>query len=349
MNMPIWLDQTLNMAISRQFAAEKLEELAGVLAELGLQQAVIELTEWQGSRPELSAVQKKLTIYGLLELAGCNLHLAEQAGIKQVILACPVIEQAGLDAVLRRVLPEANALGLQVSLLVEVAGGLTESVLSDVITSSKLYSFAGVIYWDRTGAGNPFAVFEQISMLKNRLSCPVGIAADNAYGLATANTLAALKAGVEQVITGIGGIGGFAPWEEVLMAARQFGGLDTELPVELAGKCRQVFSRLNLPLAADKAIIGPAIFAHESGMHVDGVSKVPEIYEPFAPELVGLTRLLVVGKHSGTAAIKKKFAAWGIGLGDEESSRLLAGVRALAVHKKMAVSDSELRRLYLSG
>ncbi len=349
MKMPIWLDQTLDMAIRQEFAAEKLGELAGVLAALGLRQSVLRLNEWQRNCPELTVVGQQLSLYGLLDLARCNLQLAEQAGIRQVLLLCSAAQQAELGASLREILREADKRGLQISLLVEESSSLTATVLSDIITSNKKYPVATVFYWDKAGKGNPFTIFEQISILKSHLACPVGIAADNTYKMATANSLAALKAGAEQVITAIGGIGGHAPWEEIVMVARQIGGIHTELPPELAGKCRQVFSMLSLPLAADKAIIGPAIFAHESGLHVDGVSKSPEIYEPFAPELVGLTRQVIVGKHSGTAALKTKFAAWGIGLEEEESNRLLSAVRALAVRKKAAISDNELRRLYLSG
>lgn len=349
MNMPIWLDQTLNMAISRQFTAKELAELAGMLAALGLGQSVINLDEWQHNQPTLAAVQKCLGLYGLLALPDCNLHLAQKAGINKVILICSLEEQEGLAVKLHNVLPAAKEQGLEVSLLLEVAGAFTETLLSGLAAICRQYPIAAVSYWDRTGQGNPFAIHKQITMLKSRLASPVGFAAGNAYGLATANSLAALKAGAGQIMTAIGGIDGCAPWEEVFMAAREIGGLEAEVPRDLAGTCRQVFAAFNLPLAVDKAIIGPAIFAHESGLHVDGVSKMPEIYEPFAPELVGLTRQLVVGKHSGTAALRTKFAAWGISLEEEESNRLLAGVRSLAVRKKTAISDNELRKLYLSG
>jgi homocitrate synthase NifV len=349
MNMPTWLDQTLNMAINRQFVAEELAELAAKLAALGLGQSVISLDGWQRHQPNLAAVQKCLRLYGLLALPDCNLQLAQQAGIEQVMLVCSLETQEGLAAKLHSVLPAAQEQGLKVSLLFEVAGVFTESLLAELAAICRQYSIAAIGYWDKSGQGTPFVIHKHISMLKSRVACPVGIAAGNTYGLATANTLAALKAGAGQVMTAVGGIGGHASWEEVFMAAREIGGLEVEVPRELAGTCQQIFAAFQLPLAVDKAIIGPAIFAHESGMHVDGVSKMPEIYEPFAPELVGLTRKLVVGKHSGTATLRTKFAAWGISLEEEESQRLLAGVRSLAVRKKTAISDNELRKLYLSG
>ena len=345
----MWLDQTLNIAIRQQFAAQKLVEFAGVLTALGIQQAVIHLDEWQCDRPELTEVQTQIKLYGVLNLLGCELLLAEQAGVKQVVLVCDATNQVEFTTRLGQVMKEACLRGLAVSLLVEGIDVLTAEALSGFIASIKKYPIAAVVYQDRTGKGNPFALFDQITLLKNSLACPIGISAGNAYGLATANTLAALKAGAAQVVESVGGIGGYAPWEEVLLAARQLLGINAKLPPKLAIGCGQIFSMLGLTVPVNKAIIGSAIFAHESGLHVDGITKAPQLYEPFAPELVGLSRKLIVGKHSGTAALRTKFAAWGICLEEDESKHLLAGVRALAVRKKTAISDDELRRLYLSG
>lgn len=346
---PIWLDQTLDLALGRGIAAEKLVELAGVLADLGLRQSVISLNKGQVKQQELRLVQKQLQLYGLLNLSACNLDLAEQAGIRQVLLIYSDVGQDNLDLALKQALHAASRQGYQVSLVLEEAGRITVNRLTEIITICAEYPIDAIFYGDSTGKKDPFTVFDQISILKDCLNCSVGIAADNSYGLATANTLAALRAGAEQVITTVGGIGGYAPWEEALMASRQLLGIPVEPPPELAKNCQQIFAMLDLPLAANKAIIGPAIFAHESGLHVDGVNKAPEIYEAFSPELVGLIRRLIVGKHSGTATLRTKFAAWGIALAEEESKLLLAQVRALAVRKKTAVSDEELWRLYLSN
>lgn len=349
MNKITWLDQTLSIAVSRQFAAEKLADFAGVLAALGLQQAVIRLADWQGHQQGLVKVLNQFRLYGLLDLTGCELLLAKQAGITHVVLACNVANREEFGAGLKAVMLEAGLRGLAVSLLLAGLDSLADDELADLIIIIKQYPIAAVIYQDKDGKANPFTLFDQITLLKNGLGCPIGVSASNAYGLATANTLAALKAGATQVASAVGGLGGCAPWEETLMVVRQFLGINTILPPQLAIGCQQVLSILGLAVPADKAIFGPAIFAHESGLHVDGVTKAPEIYEPFAPELVGLSRQLIIGKHSGTAALKTKFAAWGICLEEEESKQLLSCVRALAVRKKTAICDDELRRLYLSG
>lgn len=344
MKTPIWLDQTLDLALGQGMAAGKLAELAGVLAALGLRQSVISLDKWQVKLPALELVQQQLSLYGLLDLAACNLDLAEQAGIRQVLLICSDVGHVNSDLALKQALQAILRRGYQVSLVLEDIDRITVNRLTDICAE---YPIEAVFYRDNTGKKEPCTTFDQISILKRCLTCSVGMAASNSYGLATANTLAALRAGAEPVITAVGGIGGYAPWEEVFMASRQLLGIPIEPPSALARSCQQIVSMLGLPLAANKAIIGPTIFAHESGLHVDGVNKAPEIYEAFSPELVGLIRRLIVGKHSGTATLRAKFAAWGIGLEEEESKLLLAQVRALAVRKKTAVSDEELWRLYL--
>ena len=349
MSKPTWIDQTLSAAVKSHFTSDQLTGLAGLLSGLGMQTAGIYMPDWRQYCPDLSGVRQHLTLWGMVDIGACDFEELQQAGIKQVIMVAHNICATGCFANLEAVMAKAGRLGIEVVLLLEGLENLGEYDLLAVISKINTYLLKGVFYGDETGRGNFRTIFNQISLLKNNLNCPIGIRAGNAYGLATANTLAAMKAGVWQVVTAVAGVGGFAPWEEALMAAKQFTGENIEIPLALAGQCQQVLATLQLTISADKAIIGPAIFAHESGLHVDGVTKDPWLYEPFAPELVGLSRQLIIGKHSGTTALKTKFATWGIKLEDVDSKRLLASVRALSVRNKSALSDDELQRLYLSG
>lgn len=103
---------------------------------------------------------------------------------------------------------------------------------------------------------------------------------------------------------------------------------------------------LGVELSVNKAIIGRDIFAHESGIHVDGVIKNPKIYEAFAPEEVGLARQLIIGKHSGTASLKAKFLEWNVRLTEAGANLLLKEVRRVAVKQKCPLSDVQLKQLY---
>ena len=95
-----------------------------------------------------------------------------------------------------------------------------------------------------------------------------------------------------------------------------------------------------------KAIIGTNVFAHESGIHADGILKNPENYEAFRPESVGLERQMVIGKHSGSKALIHKFDEFGIELDAETASQLLERVRSTAVELKRTLFDKELMLLY---
>ena len=92
--------------------------------------------------------------------------------------------------------------------------------------------------------------------------------------------------------------------------------------------------------------MGTNVFAHESGIHADGVIKNPLTYEVFSPDEVGLTRQLVVGKHSGSRTIQYKFKEFGIDLSDAEANEILAMTRTMSVDLKRALFDKELMYIY---
>ena len=92
--------------------------------------------------------------------------------------------------------------------------------------------------------------------------------------------------------------------------------------------------------------MGANVFAHESGVHVDGVIKNPITYEAFSPDEVGLQRQLVIGKHSGSRAIQHKFREFSIELSDDEATAILQEVRRIAVDLKRALFDKELVYIY---
>ena len=154
----------------------------------------------------------------------------------------------------------------------------------------------------------------------------------NDLGLATANTLAALQAGVPIVqctVNGIGERAGNTALEEVAVALALHGpvlGLQTTIRTEkLWSLCHLVAELTGIPIPANKAIAGHNMFATEAGIHQDGLLKHPETYLPYQPEMVGGPAVtLVLGKHSGRAAFSDRLAALGIELRDGELDRVIA-------------------------
>ena len=167
-------------------------------------------------------------------------------------------------------------------------------------------------------------------------------------GLAVANSLAAVRAGVRQIectINGIGERAGNASLEEVVMATKVRG---DQLPYDTGIRTSELFRSSQLlttlthePVQANKAIVGRNAFAHEAGIHQDGVIKDRRTYEIMRPEDVGVESTLVLGKHSGRHAVKQRCQQLGHELTRFELDRVYRAIIALAEQKKQ-VEDRDV-------
>ncbi|RDJ27163.1 2-isopropylmalate synthase [Bosea caraganae] len=174
----------------------------------------------------------------------------------------------------------------------------------------------------------------------------------NDLGLAVANSLAGIAGGARQVectINGIGERAGNAALEEVVMALRVRGdvlpydtGIDSTL---LMRASKAVSTACSFPVQYNKAIVGRNAFAHESGIHQDGMLKHQQTYEIMTPASVGVTKTsLVMGKHSGRAAFRSKLKEMGYDLGDNQLEDAFTRFKALADRKKH-VYDEDIEAL----
>ncbi len=176
----------------------------------------------------------------------------------------------------------------------------------------------------------------------------------NDLGLAVANTLSAIRAGARQAevtVLGIGERAGNAAVEEVVMAMRtrpELYPFETRIKTEqLFPSCRRLSQIIGQPIPPYKAIVGPNAFAHESGIHQDGVLKNRLTYEIMTPLSIGRTGTeMVIGKHSGSHAVKRKIEELGYRLTDEQLSVAFAAVKELA-DKKEHVYDEDVEALVL--
>ncbi len=172
-------------------------------------------------------------------------------------------------------------------------------------------------------------------------------------GLAVANSLAAIQGGVRQVectVNGIGERAGNASLEEVVMALRV---RQDRLPYDTAIVAAALYETSQLlttltsePVQANKAIVGRNAFAHEAGIHQDGVLKDARTYEIMRPEDVGQSPAsrLVLGRHSGRHAVQSRCEALGFSLTSDELDQVYRGVIALGEHRKV-IGDGDLRRI----
>lgn len=169
----------------------------------------------------------------------------------------------------------------------------------------------------------------------------------NDLGMATANTIAAIENGADQVegtINGIGERAGNVALEEVAVALytrKDFYGLETDLHLKEIKRTSQLVSQLTgVVIQPNKAVVGKNAFAHESGIHQDGMLKNPETYEIITPELIGETaEPLALGKHSGRHAFKERAVSMGFELSDEKINEAFTAFKELADRKKEITED----------
>jgi 2-isopropylmalate synthase len=174
----------------------------------------------------------------------------------------------------------------------------------------------------------------------------------NDLGLAVANSLAALREGARQVectINGIGERAGNCALEEIVMAAKTRGdyfGIETKINSKRLLPISRLVSRVTgLQVQRNKAIVGQNAFAHEAGIHQDGMLKHAATYEIMSPEDIGLQRTeLVLGKHSGRAALRQRIKDLGYHLDDESLNKVFEQFKALA-DKKKTVYDADIEAL----
>ena len=211
---------------------------------------------------------------------------------------------------------------------------------------------------DTVGYTQPFEYYELIKYLKDKVKnmdkAILSVHCHNDLGSAVANTLAAIRAGARQVectVLGIGERAGNAALEDIVMALntrRELYDVETGVVTEqIFPSCRRLSQIIGMPIPPNKAIVGANAFAHESGVHQDGVIKNRLTYEIMTPASIGrLSNDIVIGKHSGSHAVRKKAEELGYVLDDGQVAILFNAVKELA-DKKEQVYDEDVEALIL--
>jgi homocitrate synthase NifV len=206
-------------------------------------------------------------------------------------------------------------------------------------------------FCDTIGLMEPFRTYAVVKHLREESGLEVEMHTHNDFGMAVANAIAGVHAGATWVNVTVGGLGeraGNAALEEVVMALKHIEGFDLGMDTTRFRELGEyVMAAAGRQIPAWKSVIGTNVFAHESGIHADGVIKNPSTYEVFAPAEVGLARQIVIGKHSGSRALQLKFEEYGIRVTKEEATELLPRVRTMAIELKRALFDKEL--IYISN
>ena len=343
--------------------ARQIEALGADIIEAGFPIAsdddahAVELVAQQIRRPVIAALARCNAAD--IERAGESLRPAERSRIHTFIATSDLhLERKlriGRDDCLQAVtdgVTQARGYTDDVEFSAEDATRSDMGFLCRVVETAIAAGATTINLPDTVGYCTPEEIEEFFTEVRGRVSGADGVVfsahCHDDLGLAVANSLAAMRAGVRQVectINGIGERAGNASLEEIVMATRvkpdrlpYQTGIDT---TQLVRTSRLLTELTQEPVQANKAIVGRNAFAHEAGIHQDGVIKDRRTYEIMTPADVGVESTLVLGKHSGRHAVKKRCEDLGYSLSRFELDRVYREVIALADRQK-SVSDDDV-------
>lgn len=221
--------------------------------------------------------------------------------------------------------------------------GMPGAVIIECAVGNSLPAFAQEIRWiaDESLFFADYAA--EFSRLADDSRC--GFCPRGAGEAGTALAVEWLMAGGQRLTAAFMGTGGYTPLEEVLAVLHVYGMLPPSMKLMKLPDIARAYTRLTkTAIPAHKAVIGSALFDVESGVHVDGIAKNRQCYEPFAPEAVGAARNIIIGKHSGKQALKLKLEELGLNC-VTDLDRLLNLVREQSLCNGGGLSDDTFASL----
>ncbi len=238
--------------------------------------------------------------------------------------------------------------GLVVEFSAEDATRTNPAFLRELLSAAVKEGVHRVCVCDTVGVLTPERANELFSKLTKIVKVPVAAHCHDDFGMGTANTIAAVKAGAQEVhvtVNGLGERGGNAALEEVVLALAHFHEIKTRIKLnKLYSISKLVERNTGLPVSPTKAVVGENAFAHEAGIHTHGVLAYPPTYEPISPEVVGQHRKIVFGKHVGSHAIKSELNRMRLNPTKKQVQEIFEHVKQLGDRGKL-VTDTELRAI----
>jgi len=236
--------------------------------------------------------------------------------------------------------------GFEVCVGCEDASRADESFLLRVLDQVQATGARRLRFADTLGVLDPFKTHNWMTQLRSHSDMELEMHAHDDYGLATANTLAAVAAGATHINTTVNGLGeraGNAPLEELVLGLKHFYKIDTGVnTAALPALSKRVEDASGRPVAWQKSIVGEGVFVHEAGIHVDGLMKDKRNYQSLNPKELGREHQLVLGKHSGTRLLKQTYSELGVELNNWQLELLLQQVRRFATANKRSPDNNQL-------
>ena len=343
--------------------AEKVA-IARALARAGVPE--VEAGTPAMGRDEIAAIRAIVEAeLPLTTIAWCRMRTEDvdaaiEAGVSMVNVSVPVSDvqiaakfggkRASVIEMIERVVGYARSKGLAVAVGGEDSSRADLDFLIQIVAVAKVAGAQRFRVADTLSVLDPDSSFALIAGLRATTDLELEFHGHDDLGLATANTLAAIKAGATHAsvtVIGLGERAGNAPLEEVAVALRQLYGRDTGIVLpELGNVAAIVAAAAARTIPPNKAIVGDHVFTHESGIHVDGLIKDQRTYQSLDPLLFGRSNRIVIGKHSGLSAITSMLSDLHLPANTEEMRGILARVREYAVSHKGPVARETVAQIW---
>ena len=289
-----------------------------------------------------------------------DLDASLKCGLKAVDLSIPVSDilidikfggdKTRLLKQLEEVILQAKKENLFVCIGGEDSSRANNSFLKEIMTLGAELGANRFRYCDTVGILTPHKTYENIKDLSSSNLLDIEMHTHNDFGMATANAIAGYEAGAyssNTTVIGIGERAGNASFEQVLMSLRLLGKEININSKALKSLIKTVSSASHRRVDTNLPIVGKNIFSHESGIHVNGMMKSKNAYEPFNPEELGLKRSFPIGKHSGSSTLIYHLKSIGIEPNIQIVQKLLPKIREIVTNRKKVLSTNELKELYL--
>ncbi|TBW10318.1 homocitrate synthase [Azotobacter chroococcum] len=346
------------------FNADEKVAIARALAELGVPELEIGIPSMGEEEREVMRAIAGLGLPSQL-LAWCrlcdfDLQAARSTGVSMVDLSLPVSDLMLRHKLNRdrdwalgevaRLVSEARMAGLEVCLGCEDASRADQDFIVRVGAVAQAAGARRLRFADTVGVMEPFGMLDRFRFLRQRLDVELEVHAHDDFGLATANTLAAVMGGATHINTTVNGLGeraGNAALEECVLALKNLHGIDTGIDTRGIPAISALVERASgRQVAWQKSVVGAGVFTHEAGIHVDGLLKHRRNYEGLNPDELGRSHSLVLGKHSGAHMVRNSYRELGIELADWQSQALLGRIRAFSTCTKRSPQAAELEDFY---
>ncbi len=365
--MSIINDTTLRDGEQTPFVAFNLKEklqIARLLYEAGADELEVGIPAMgkkeQDDLKEILALNLPIPIMSWNRATMSDLEASLKCGLKAVDLSIPVSDilidiKFGGDKIrllkqLEEVILQAKKENLFVCIGGEDSSRANNSFLKEIMTLGKELGANRFRYCDTVGILTPYKTYENIKDLCSSNLLDIEMHTHNDFGMATANAIAGYEAGAyssNTTVIGIGERAGNASFEQVLMSLRLLGKEININSKALKSLIKTVSSASNRRVDTNLPIVGKNIFSHESGIHVNGMMKSKNAYEPFNPEELGLKRSFPIGKHSGSSTLIYHLKSIGIEPNMQIVQELLPKIREIVTNRKKVLSTNELKELYL--